>query len=761
MANRISELRNLILKAKQAYYYGGNAIMTDAEYDALEDELRKLKPDDDVLALVGAPVPPDSILTKATHSIHMGSQSKCNTTEEFLTWFEKSADGSKIHASLKADGASAAAYYTDGQVSQVISRGDGLTGEDITANGVKFKGLPAYIETSDGPFNGAVRFEVVLTVADWKKLDPSMAKNPRNLGSGIMGRKNGQDSEYLSVFAFGISQLVDGNEVTFRTEEEKANTIQELGFDLMPNRMCKSADAAIAYYEHITETRNKLPFWIDGVVMKVNDIAHQESLGITSHRPKGQIAWKFEAEGAETILKSYSISGGHTGALVPNAQLQPVEIGGTTVSNALLNNWEEIERLNVAVNDTVYVIKANDIIPKVIEVRKRAKNRKRIPEPRKCPFCNSKAERRKNPSGDIGAVTVCTNADCEIKSTGKIKRWIKSLDIQGIGDSVLNALVEQVGIEDAAGLYRLHEKKQELPSILINTEKEIRLGSKRANVILEEIDQKRSLTLVEFLGSLGIDHLGKRRVEIMIKGAGGQLNTLASWRDGRLRKPEVAEAAGAPTMAEAIQNKLDDASDVIDGLLAAGVIVTDVSEGASAPVALKTFCITGSLPSGKKKGDYSGPLADAGYELVDKVTKELDYLVMADPTSTSSKATKARSYGIELIGEDELNKLIDSGKTAQASKPKKAAKKAGQLSLFGDAEDQKTICITGSLPSGKKKKDYAAPLQKAGYKLVDQVTPELDFLVLSDPSSTSSKAKKARQYGTKMLDEDGLVELLG
>ena len=660
--SRISELRSLILKAKQAYYYGGEAIMSDAAYDALEEELRVLDPDDDVLNMVGVPVPPDAILTKAQHSIPMGSQSKVNSHEEFATWYEKSADNDKILAGLKADGASAAAYYEEGRLKQVISRGDGFTGEDITANAIRFQGLPAYVADDDGPFDGAVRFEVVLTVANWAKIDPSMAKNPRNLGTGIMGRKNGHQSEMLSVYVFDISELRNGEQVDFATEAAKSARAAELGFNLIPQQLCDSMEEAAAYFDRITAERDDLPFWIDGVVMKIDDVAHQLSLGTTSNRPKGQIAWKFESVGQETILRSYSISGGHTGAMVPNAQLEPVEIGGTTVSNVLLNNWEEIERLDVAVGDTVFVIKANDIIPKVIEVRHRPADRQPIPEPTECPFCGSGVARRRNTGGEEGAVTVCLNAECPKKSIGKIKRWIKSLDILGIGDSVLEAMVDQLELGSAADLYALHTRVPALVSLIINTEKGIRLGEKRATTILDNIDGKRELTLTHFLGSLGIEKLGKRRCELMINGAGGALNTLEAWRSGVLRDAAVAESAGVPSIGDGIQDAIEDAASLIDGLLANGVTVADVAEPADdglEVVPRKTVCITGSLPSGKKKKDYVDPLAEAGYDLVNSVNKTLDYLCLADPNSTSSKAKKARSYGTSLISEEEMQALID------------------------------------------------------------------------------------------------------
>ncbi|MFT5127815.1 MAG: DNA ligase (NAD+) [Rhodothermales bacterium] len=660
--SRISELRSIILKAKQAYYYGSEAIMSDAAYDSLEEELRILDPNDDVLKSVGVPVPADSILTKAQHSIPMGSQSKVNSPEEFTTWYEKSAADGKILAALKADGASAAAYYANGRLTQAISRGDGFTGEDITANAIRYQGLPAYVADENGPFSGAVRFEVVLTVENWAKIDPSMAKNPRNLGTGIMGRKNGHQSEMLTVYVFDISELRNGEPIDFLTEAAKSARAEELGFNLIPQELCETEEQAASYFDRITAERDALPFWIDGVVMKIDDIPQQLGLGTTSNRPKGQIAWKFESVGQETILRSYSISGGHTGALVPNAQLEPVGIGGTTVSNALLNNWEEIERLNVAVGDTVFLIKANDIIPKIIDVRKRPADRQLIPEPSECPFCKADVARRRNTAGEEGAVTVCLNAECPKKSIGKIKRWIKSLDILGIGDSVLEAMVEQLDLASAADLYALHTRVQELIGLIINTDKGIRLGEKRTVTILDNIDAKRALSLTEFLGSLGLEKLGKRRCEIMIKGAGGALNTLASWRSGILRTAEVAEAAGVPSIGDGIQESIDDASELIDGLLANGVTVTDVAESASDEADAeprKTVCITGSLPSGKKKKDYADALAATGFDLVDAVSRTLDYLCLADPNSSSSKAKKARSYGTALISEEEMQALID------------------------------------------------------------------------------------------------------
>jgi DNA ligase (NAD+) len=664
----IAELRNLILKAKHAYYYSGEPIMTDAEYDALEDQLRQLAPDDDVLTLVGSPVPTEAMLTKARHSIPMGSQSKVNSEAEFIAWAQKS-EGCAIHASLKGDGASAAAYYQQGRLVQAISRGDGIYGEDITANAMRFKGLPAWVGGREQGFTGAVRFEVILTVADWTSIDPSKSKNPRNAGNGIMGRKNGHQSDCLTVYAFDIDEtLHDGLSYSFKSEAEKAQRLTELGFNLIPQRLCQSAEDAVAYFREIAEQREALPFWIDGVVLKMNDLALQERLGVTSGRPKGQVAWKFDSTGAETELIGVIISGGHTGSIVPTGQLRSVDIGGTTISSVSLVNFDEIRRLDIGIGDSVWIIKANDIIPKVVRVTYRPDNRQPILIPQVCPFCGGEVGRRINTGGDEGVILECRNAACPKKSSGKINRWISSLDILGIGDVVLESMLEHLQIEDAADLYNLKNRFNELASMVTHAERDLRLGEKRATNILEAIEAKRVLTLSQFLGSLGLEHLGKRRVEIMIHAANGELDTLQDWRSGKLRDPRIAELAGAPRIANPIQDGIDAMAQVIDKLLANGVDILPPQEDVRTlkeeqQTLNQTVCISGKLPSGKKKSDYQAPLLEAGYRLVDDVSKELTYLVLADAESTSSKSIKAKKLGVGVINEDDLNSMIIKGRS--------------------------------------------------------------------------------------------------
>jgi DNA ligase (NAD+) len=590
------------------------------------------------------------MLTKARHAMPMGSQNKVNSEAEFRTWLERCGGGA-VHASLKGDGASAAAYYRDGRLMQAISRGDGVIGEDITANAMRFKGLPAW-----AGFTGAVRFEVILTLEDWARVDPSRSKNPRNAGSGIMGRKNGHQSDHLTAFAFDIDESRDGQPVAFATESDKIERLVSLGFRVMPGQRCVDADQAVEWFRGIASQRDRLDFWIDGVVMKLEDIARQDSLGVTAGRPKGQVAWKFDSAGAETVLEEVVISGGHTGALIPTAQLRPVEIGGTTVSSASLANFDEIERLDVAIGDSVWLIKANDIIPKIIRVTDRPIGRRPIEVPSRCPFCAGEVGRRRTTSGESGVILECRNPACDRKSSGKISRWIASLDIQGIGDSVLEAMLDRFGIEDAAGLYALRDRGAELAELIINTDKSIRLGEKRAQAILDAIEATRSLSLARFLGSLGIDHLGIRRVELIIEAAGGALDTLDDWRSGRLRDPALAEQAGVPNLGGPIQDGIDAMGAVIDRMLANGVEILPPQRDlpVNGEPAGISVCISGKLPSGRHKADYAAPLMAAGMRLVDTVTRELDLLVLADPASTSGKAEKARKLGIAVISEEAL-----------------------------------------------------------------------------------------------------------
>lgn len=643
----------LLLKAKQAYYFG-TPIMSDAQYDALEDKVRVEDPANPVLALVGAPVPKDNLLQRATHQIHMGSQEKVNTFEELERWWKNRFKGSEdFHASYKADGGSVSLYYRDGRLVQAITRGDGFEGEDITATAALFQGAPVHLSRS---LSIGVRCEAVLTLEDWKKADPDQKTNPRNVASGILGRLDGKGAGLITVLAFDVDALTPGEKL-FETESDKSAFLEGLGFQTTPWRRCAGLAEVRGFFEETRGLReaDRLPFWIDGIVIKYESLGIQSQLGMTDNRPKGQVAWKFLSEKCESVIERVEWQVGHTGAVTPVAHITPVRIGGTTVSKASLSNAENVQTLGATLNAKVLVAKAGDIIPVILEVLT-PDSRTPIEIPVECPVCSSTLEKRKNVGGTDSVVLFCKNPDCEARTLGAIKRFCKSLDILGLGDSVIAALVDAGVVTKVPDLYRLDAGK--IDNLVINSEKGVRLGLKRAESICSEIRQKGTrMSLADFLGSFGTRSLGVRRATLMLQ-ANPELESLERWFDESLLDEAFASKAGVPNAGAIICDGLKEREAVIRETLAFIMLEKPEAPKEKAPGG-KTFCITGTLPSGKKKKDYSAQLEAAGHVLIDEVRQGLDFLVVSDPNGAeSSKTKKAKKLGIPLISEDELMKMI-------------------------------------------------------------------------------------------------------
>lgn len=659
---RLSELRDLVRRAKQAYYFGGVPIMTDPAYDVIEAELAKLSPlgwDDPALA-VGAPIPPDSMLKPVKHKRPMGSLGKCNTEQEARDWYKKYGAitkygrGHKIHASLKGDGSSAAAYYTNGVMDLAASRGGGTVGEDITASAMRYKGLPAYIEVDGKPFNGSIRFETILTKADWKIVG---GKNPRNQGSGMMGREDGFQAEYLTAFAI---DLVDEDR-KFKTETEKFSQLKEMGATVILNQTFDSIDEVVKWFGEMMEARGginntgSIPYWIDGIVLRIDDIEAQEAFGESSGKPRAQIAWKPEVEGFETVLRSYEITMGHTGQLVPNARFDPVEIGGSTVSQALMNNFDEIKKLDIAIGDTIVVIKAGEIIPKIIRVAERPKNRVPIEDPTVCPVCGGKAGRETLTDGRKGARTICLNEECPSKTVDcRLKNWIKKTDVLGIGDAVRDAIVEQLGVTTIDGLYGM--KAADLATI--EFEAGSVLGEKNAQKIVDELKTKSHMGLELLFGSLGIKHLGRRRVQLIREACPGEFDTLGDWTNPtKLQK--FAAKAHIPSIAKEIISGIQENKTLIKTLLDKGYITLVKEEKRKMDkgnLTGKVVCFTGVRP----KADETEKFTSMGGVVKSGVSKNLTHLVAKDPKSTSGKARDALDLGVDVISYEEFQAWLQN-----------------------------------------------------------------------------------------------------
>jgi DNA ligase (NAD+) len=682
---KLCELQQIIDKADSAYYRPGmEAILTDAESDHLRTVLKEAAPDDVRLTRIGLPYTADDIGNKVRHNIPMGSLD--NTDDGiagYRPWIENMADKlgvstPNVMASLKVDGGSICATYRAGVLTCVATRGNGEEGENISVNAGNFRNLPTVLPQ---PLDCEVRGEAILYINDYKgirsrelgepfdSIPEAERSNPRNIGNGILGRHDGQDSDKIVFMAFNLV----APSLAISTEVEKLQTLSDLGFKTVPHRLCHDQAELQQYYNEIVEARSKLDFEIDGIVVVLNDIGFQNQFVTadikTRLRPKYARAIKFPHKSNTTILKDVLVTVGHTRMIIPTAVLQEVRIGGVNVTSALLNNYQEIKALDLAIGDEVNVILSGDIIPKIDRKVSDGPDRKPIIEPANCPACDAVTTRTLR--GKEGACTYCTNVKCSAAVFAKLDCWIggskKGVGILDIGDTMIQALWDNKMLSDPSDLYLL--TVDALKDVSIG--KGIRIGRSRAEKIVANIAAKKKLALHTFLGSLGIELLGRRRVTILREAANGQLDNLSDWMDIEKLKTIQLPGFGDAIRAAVVQG-IEDNLELIKKLVANGVVVDVVeevpqTEATAAPVGDKpfaglSFCMTGTRA-------YQDEIVKLGGTLKSGISKGLDYLVQADATSRSNKTQKAESYGTQIIGVDYLKKAIDGLVVLQKAVP--------------------------------------------------------------------------------------------
>ena len=660
MSDDVKNIVEKLKKASHTYYNDpANATMSDAAYDHLADKLRALDPENDFLKQVGSTISGQDHLEEAKHSLPMGSLHKVCEEDDFRKFYRllpKNGDHVEMVGMPKLDGASLALYYKNGELYQAITRGDGITGRIVTENAKHFKGVPNKVNNK---VDFSVRGEVLLTIEKWDKLDPSHEKNPRNLGTGIMSRKDGDNSSSLRFMAFDLV-----SDVAFKTKDQKLKILKAMGFTNVPYRVLKTVDDCISYYKYTMSKRKDSAIeyfdchiWVDGTVFEANEISYQDKLGYSSGRPKFAMAYKPDSPGNETTIKNIVYTVGHTGKITPVAELEPVEIAGTTVSKATLHNFDNIAELKVCIGSKVWVEKGGEIIPQIIEVLDTPKGSKAIQEPTNCPVCGGLAARKINVKGDEGAELRCQNDNCPAKQRGKVSRWVTSLKIKGIGtlkksETVLDALIDDGFVSTPADLYRL--SVNDIANLNVGNGV---FGEKRAKKILEEIEKTKELTVDEFLGSLGIDHLGKRRVQIIREAAKGKLDTVEDWLSGSIQNN--AEEWGVPNIAESIHDSLIQCKSQIYDLLAAGIKIKKIEQkkvSTGGKLSGRRFVLTGEFSRTKK--EIEADIEAAGGEIASSVSKKLDFLIQADKNSTSSKSKKAKKLGVEILSEDDLMHML-------------------------------------------------------------------------------------------------------
>jgi DNA ligase (NAD+) len=617
-SSKIEALAKKIKDAADAYY-NGQPVVSDQRWDAWKDELIRLAPNHPALSQVGAPV--DGAWPKVTHEVPMGSLNKVNTPDEIRAW----ARECKVHKQElfttpeKLDGISVDLMYENGFFKQGSSRGDGETGQNITPNVRKMEGVKSKVR---GKFTGNVRGEIVLRRSHHKKYFPEYA-NPRNAASGIATCFHGR-TDKLTVIAY----QVEGKD--FDTEGEMMRWLEGAGF-LTPNWGLSTIEQVIRLREKYQDkTRDSLDYEIDGLVIRINDRAKQLALGEKSHRPAGQMAFKFDAQLAETTINKIVWQVGDTGRITPVAEFDTVKLMGVKIKRASLYNFTYMVELGVRAGCKALIKRANDVIPRVEEV---TEGGGKPIAPKLCSACGTAVV-------TDGEYIRCPNkAECPPQVLGRISKWVSEQGILEWGDKVIQRLIDAELVTDVADIYRL--TVDDIAGL-------DRMGKRSAQVLIKELDKYRAVPLENFIGGLNIDGVATSTTKQVIREG---YDTL-----GAMRKMTISQLEDVPsfgeTRARIFHDGLIENEDRIDDILAAGVKIKARAKGV---LTGKSFCFTGKSSLPRKQL----------WQLVEKnggdgkksVGRGLDFLVLADPNSTSSKAKAARKNNTRLLSEDEFVKM--------------------------------------------------------------------------------------------------------
>jgi len=626
---RIQELTNKIIKARNDYY-NGQPIFSDKIYDAWVDELKTLDPTNKAVTAVGAPI----TLTewkKAKHQIPMGSLDKVNLPDELTKWVDDTAPGEKLWVVEKLDGLSIELIYEYGSLVQAITRGDGIIGEDITANvinmGGVFRELYDFCDNLPDPFTGSLRGEIIMTKTNHKAHFADKA-NPRNAASGVSKRLDGIGSEYLDILFYQVLGDID-----FDTEHDQWLWLKAHNLKTPNIWLFNDAKYVGDFWRKYQDTeRDKLDYDIDGLVVRINDLTIQTALGDKDLRPKGAIAFKFDNESRESVIRNIVWQVGNSGRLTPVATVDPVMLVGASVSRASLYNLAYVQELGLDIGATVLVSRANDVIPRVEELIKGTGTV--LQAPTNCPECGGLVEM-------VGENLNCTNTvNCPAQVVGRIKNWIKELNLLEWGDTLVERLVKSGKVKKVPDLYKL--TINDLASI-------DRMGEKSAKKCHEILWQDAEVPLEVFLGGLSIPSIGQSTIKLIMKEG---CNTLEKF--GQLGSAQFEQVPGVgPVKAKFLVDGLKHNQQLILELLDNGVKIKNIVTG---NLSGKSFAITGTLSI--KRAEIEKMIVDNGGEIKNSVGKGLGYLIIADPQSTSSKAQAARKLGTVLINEQQFLDMI-------------------------------------------------------------------------------------------------------
>lgn len=646
---RVDALARLI-ESYQKSYYNGEAEISDAEFDLLWDELKKIAPFHPLLKKVGS----DNTdgFPKVKHIIPMGSQEKAANPNEFRSWVNKIAAAQYI-VQYKMDGASLELQYENGKLTAAVTRGDGNVGDEITRNALRMSGvLPEVLKK----FSGGVRGEVIMPHKVWREKYTDKA-NCRNAANGIMRRKDGSGCEDLNFISYDAA--ANDDDLFFKNELEKITWLKKQGFKVTETREFGNCEEIINYRTEIAEKRKSLGFDIDGLVVKdkLTDMTD-----LRRARPERQIAFKFDLEIAYSILREveWSESGG---TYTPIGIIDPVRLAGTTVQRANLNNPDMIRAMGLEIGSAVAVVKRGEIIPKIEglapkETMAEETEKEEIIFPSKCNSCSTVLN-------DAGTRLYCPNPACPKKLHHRLEKWVSVLDIQELGEKLLKQLYESGRVHLISDLYTLTLKELALFE---------RMGELSASKVIQNIQNKRELSLAAFIAGFDFEGVGEL---IMEKAVAAGYNTLEKLRSAGALELSRVYGIGEIT-ASTISTGLIACKAEMDDVLSFGIVsvAPPTSQDENLPLKGLSFCFTGELTKIKRNKAMEIVKTMGGSAKL-TVVKDLSYLVTNDPESGSSKNKDARKLGIKIIDEESFMALIE-GRFSSGS----GIKKPEQQELF-------------------------------------------------------------------------------
>jgi len=664
-AGRAKELRALLDYHNRRYYQLDDPEISDAEYDALFRELAALEENYPELVTAESPTQrvggaPAGRFRTITHRLPMLSLDNAVNDDEIRLKLDSRikkelalADSAPVSymCEPKMDGLAVELVYVHGALTVASTRGDGVTGEDVTQNIRTIRGLPLRLSGDEAPALLEIRGEVYLSLQAFQKInrdreengEPPFA-NPRNAAAGSLRQLDPRITARrpLSLYCYAPG-LVEG--AAFSSQHEFLDAAADWGLPVNPlARVVTSIEGAVSYYHELQEMRDSLPYEIDGTVVKVDSFQLQRELGEKSRSPLWAVACKFPPRQAETLLEDIILSVGRTGVITPVAQLRPVEISGVTVSRATLHNWDEVAAKDILIGDTVVVERAGDVIPAVVRVVAERRNgtERKAPPPVSCPECGSAVVR----IADEVALR-CMGISCPPQIRESIKHFASrgAMDIEGLGDKVVEQLLSLGLIHDVADLYRLTKAD------FMRFE---RMGDKLASNLLAALESSKACDLDRFVFALGIRHVGERTAKALAQAFGSLENLEKSTFEELVTIRDIGEAV-AESIATFFKNP--DNRAVISRLLESGVQPASVAKTVGGRFSGKNFVFTGTLTRFSR--DRARKLVeDQGGNVVGSVSRKTDYVVAGD--EAGSKLSRAHELGIAVLGEEDFLSMVEA-----------------------------------------------------------------------------------------------------